>query len=1518
MSGLWPSPAAEVEQSGGPRRKRKRLRRLWRALVFTVIIVTVLWVVVARTGVTKSLVLPRIVEATGLDLDASSVVFSPDLRLVVRDAVVRLPGMPGAAAEFARVDRLEATVDWAGLLSGQGFGLARVEVFGPKIRVSQDRETGRLSVSAFEFDAPDRGETDFGELPLVTVRDAVIEIGEHERSGYWPLAAFEGDGEMLRSAETEDPRYVLRFELHPEGEPENAANAVGRLDERGLELTLSGMAIDAWEPAELPERLRSVLDQLQIAGDVRPNRISVSTSGELLVEVALDGVALNVPGTEVGTGPDGRQIQQRPLRLTAVTGALTIDGDRLSADIGGLADRLRYRVRFDTDGLRAQSAPFVVRLETEPFRLERDLRLLRFVPDVVNDRLEMFGKPTAEVRSLVWIVRGPLIPLAERRATGLEPVPMSLVERVESSDEIQLLGALEIRDGVAAYRGFPYRIRGMSGRFEFDRSELRIVGLEGVGHTGARLRVDGFIGPLGPTAEVSLDIRIEDAPLDEELNLALSPGRRKVIAELFDRDEHARLIERGLILPAERADELRAEAERLEVERAAWSGGGSAAAAERARIDSAIAEINAELARAPEFRLGGVFDADIRVHREQNDKSIWTRDIRPIIRDAGLVTKAFPMPLRSDGIAVRITDEIASIEPSMLRPLVGSGEVVLSAELELGGDPDDPPRVDISASGVEINDLLLHAVSRVGRQRLSIDAAETLNKLDLAGTLGCEAWFDQGDDGQLAYEVKVDIERANATPRRPRAEGEPRLLLSGVRGGVVIRRDEADIDLTMSAATVGGGLSPTPAGVRAELRATPGVPGVRLNAEIDADGADAALPVHQAIWVFAPTLAGRLDDLRTRFDPAGILDVRARIAGRVFADGFEPAVVSATSDRIEWLSATTPLGRVHLAESSGRVGIVSTGLPIIVTEGFSAKLIEPASAGARTAVGGPSAGIVRASGWLPIDPDAPWPATGVLGQPGMSVALRSTSIESRLVDALLRSRLSDDALVTLAELDLAGRFDASLVLTPAPAGTGSIDGDAARPWFRTAGRVTPRSLSFTRGGRRVSVDQMTGSLALDPGGGSFRGLSGVGDGWSFDIDGDWASVEGGAWSLDASGDVALDGLAPDAIALLPPAVVDVFGTLELAAEGPIRVRRGKLSWSQPVEGRAAVLTSGEVVAERLAMRLGLPVRELAGTIGFETWTADGGHGSRPEDGYRLDIAADRLRVSGLRMRSLSATVLSGATPGEVRVPRFTADAHGGRVTGSVNVGEAVGPARPYAIDLDMANVRLAPLLEDMRVSEAGGAAEGEGSASAGVWDRSEDRTRGTVTARLSLGGFVGQDVGREGRGEAIARGGAVLAVPLMMPLIEFSNLQLPSGSSFDTAEARFYIRDDRLTFEHLRMDAGSVSLVGFGTMTWPGSELDLRFASKTGQRWPVLSDLIEGVRDELLTTRVTGRLAEPAFSAESLPTTRRLLSALLGVPESEAGRRIRELEAEARRSRGRADPEAEDRVFERRDGGGDG
>lgn len=427
---------------------------------------------------------------------------------------------------------------------------------------------------------------------------------------------------------------------------------------------------------------------------------------------------------------------------------------------------------------------------------------------------------------------------------------------------------------------------------------------------------------------------------------------------------------------------------------------------------------------------------------------------------------------------------------------------------------------------------------------------------------------------------------------------------------------------------------------------------------------------------------------------------------------------------------------------------------------------------------------------------------------------------------------------------------------------------------------------LTANGQDLSFNSVEGTVLFEGTAGSIDHVVAIGDGYALGIDGQWAMDDSGFGvdlTIDTDGGIIESPLR----AVLPRVLDGVMTNLELGASAPIDVhglslsaqRIGTESMAFRVNGRADVFGGRATI--------GMPITQLDGSIDFVA------AGESGRVGYEIGLLADRLRAGSVRLHDGHVNIVGdAANPGVVLVPEIDAAMHGGRIAGSAQIRPTSDGGSRYWAEVHGSGVQAAPVFDDLLLPPGGL----EGPPLPGqetvrsAWDIDADYSRGVMIADLSMSGVVGDPDDRAGRGFVQISGGSVVALPGILNLIEASNLSLPVGSRLQDAEAEFYIDGNTLAFERISAMSRSIEILGYGTMDWLTRGVDLRFRSRSLNRIPILSSVLEGVRDELITTKMTGTPGNLSYSVEQFGATKRVINALLGRPETDHQRRLREVE----------------------------
>lgn len=1407
-----------------------------------------------QTPAAAWLVEPILASQTGMRVRTGSVRISPTGTVVITNGRLMAPGVPGVAGEVLRIDRVEARIDWSATLSGSP-GLKDVQLVGPELRLSQDVQTGVLNAAAFKLLS---GGGSAGATPTVQIKRGVIELGEHDGDRYTRLRRWN----ILGDIDPADASGVSAFsfaaipaEASAGGSASGSLSLAGTLGPDGVAASLDGLRLEDWPPTIVPSRLRELYARLGLSGRLLPTRFAIGNDGRVTVRMTLDGVDLNLPFNErydiAGAG--------ELLRMRQTRGTIEFGTDGLSADVNGLIDELRYDVALNYRGLTPDS-PFDARLTTR-FRMDERFRPRRFLPQKAIEKLDMFDNPSADVDAIVRVVR----------AAHGGPVSVE--------------GSADITNGAASYAKFRYPFSGISGSVSFTQDSVRFDGITGRGPTGATLAASGNFDGLGEDSRVVIDIQVRAVPIDQHLMAALTTGRRQLVEALFHPQRYQELLNDGLI-------------------RTPDGRGGS---------------------NAPVFAFGGAADVDLRLQRvpERPQDDRWTRDTVVRLDRAGLVPEHFPLPIVARGIQLRIADDDLSLTGGRYEGLTG-GEAWVQAEIDQdavrpGQDP--LPVVEINARGIPVDERLLAAIPGYRdppRPGQTVSLRSILDNLRVAGLVDCRAVIGPRSDGQLGYDVEASLENASARPNAdvpgapPSTPDEPDpLVLDGMNGIIYVTERLIVVDFRGVLQSPSRPLAPTPVTLLTQLtlperrgglgnvervggllpiEAGPPRPGPGLFATARADGLDLAMPLEHAAAVFSPELADRLASLRADRNPDGVVALRAELDGIV--GGHTETVLAI--DRVQSLSLEHEGVRHRIGPSRGTAELALGVMPRARFSGFRTPIVS----------GGVESGEISLNGDLPLvgTDDAVWYGS----TPMVRVGLRNGRVESPATAQIVTAFAGPDVGAWLTDRRVAGLFDLDLGLSPISNAPPRRLGDAGSytiPALSALGTLRPQSLALDLQSGRIEFASVEGRVLFEGLGGRVDALRASAPGLSATVDGPWTFEPGQGAGLDLKLELAGDRLNESVRTLLPGVLVGVMDRFAVNIDGPIQTQGLNIRASGLGTPASVVEVVGSAAVNNASAVIGLPVTELAGRINFDVRIDPDG------PAYKIDLEADRLRAGRMRIEHASAAILADATrPGVVLVPSIVGQLHGGRVAGSAQA-HTIGDETRFWVDVHASDVRAAPVFDDLLLPPeglVGPPLPGEETVRS-AWTVPDDFTRGLLDADVSITGVTGRPDRTTGRGIVRVSGGSVIALPGLINLVEVSNLRAPVGARLDLAEGEFFIDGTTMAFERLSASSSSIEILGHGTMDWVTQDLNLRFRSRSIRPVPIFSSMLEQIRDELITTRITGRPGDLQFSTETFGATRRLVRALIGERETEQERVMSSVEQASRAAKNR-DPSRESGV----------
>lgn len=1426
-----PSASPNTPAPSSPRRKKGKKR--W---VVLIVALGAAWWLGTRSPLVRWVVASRLAIATGLELTEGSVTIALSGHVAVTDAVIRAPEIEGPGGELLRVERLDASVSWGrllGLVHDGGPAVSQVMLIGPRLRLSQSTVDGSLNASAMKLQPSQGGGA--VDIPLVQIDHGAIELGEHggnrARDPYTTLKHIELNGRITPSVGESDG--LVRFVLVPDAadgapaDPKDEVTVTGTVRGSELSLEVGGVSLNDWQTSAMPGRLRSLAEMLDLKGKIGRTTFRYAPPPEggrpgIHAAVELIDVAVNLPVTEDAQVAESSAAPL--LRMSHVNGVLELSDAGATAQLVGSIEEVPYRVDLTYRGT-SRLSPFECTVLTENFKMEKGLRILRFVPPLVRERLADFSWPTGLVTSKVTVSRG-------------EPVG-------EKAAELSVTGEMSVKDAVSAFKRFPYEFKNLSGKVKFSDSRIDLMDIVGTSTAGATIHASGFIEPPTADAHCVIDVHVDDLKIDADVIRALSARRKAIPPVIFNEDHYKRMLAAGLL----------------------------------AAPDDTVAP-----AEVPRFGLDGLAKVHTVVTRPAGADTEWLENTDIDLERVTILPEWFPLPMIATGVKVRIGDDRMQVLDGEYRPLVGgTATACADVDYKLVIDPsrDGSPEVTVEAKDVPSGRLLNYAIGsaidRANRNNPLGSAGPRvrgiLDDLHAAGLVSglIRLYNDEKEVGHVA--AKVDIGPALLTPGYEGMSTEgvadaKQLEVASVGGSVTIQDREVLFDLhcaprVRSAAAIPGAEATPPAtegSVRVEGRSGPPQDGSGgesvFTCKAELNGIELSDPLNQIVGVFSPSAAKRWDALSKAYMPSG------RVSGVLgVAPGADGSAATITVNGFDRVSLGLGSPSTRLDETEGSIVIGPDGS--VTFNAFSAAM----------RAGNDNHGRIRASGTLhPAEGEGP-----AVPAADFKASLERARAEAPLLRTLAMQRLSDENGALLASMNPRGEFDA-LIDVKEGAGKGGVPG--------LVGTVRPRSMTVAMHGMDVPFSSLSGEVTFDAGGGQLRAVEGVSEKFSIRADGSWSKSEEGDTEIGVTITGASEGLPETLRALLPDSVRDVFKSIELDVGGKVElpVLQLQITQSQAAE-RQRLLAGGKVRMEGGKLTLGIGVTECNGGLDFRVSNTNP---SMPS-GFGIDARLDSFKLGGLGMRSGLVTVEGKPETGEIQIPSLTADCYGGKVAGKALVGRPGTSAREFQAEFSLAGVRFAPTLRDLTVANGKPLEENPPT--------DDDASRGLVDGQLSIGGRLDDPASRRGRGSANIAGPSVLRMPLVMPLIRFSNLQLPTDEPLDLAHATFYIDGPVMAFEDLSVFSKSVHIMGFGTMSWPDLALDLRFNSKAIRRIPVLNWLLEGIRDEILTTQVTGTLGKPDVASVPFDSTRKFFLRVFGSGISEQERRMLELGKEAEKAK---------------------
>ena len=307
---------------------------------------------------------------------------------------------------------------------------------------------------------------------------------------------------------------------------------------------------------------------------------------------------------------------------------------------------------------------------------------------------------------------------------------------------------------------------------------------------------------------------------------------------------------------------------------------------------------------------------------------------------------------------------------------------------------------------------------------------------------------------------------------------------------------------------------------------------------------------------------------------------------------------------------------------------------------------------------------------------------------------------------------------------------------------------------------------------------------------------------------------------------------------MPAALLAIVDGLKL--HGNLGLDIPKLSYRGSLNGTGDpdIDVTGTLTISGGSMDVGMPLTDAHGGMEFQAASRQG-----QLDSLAGAVTLDSVSLGGRAIRDLKLELLKPSGRDELHVDKVRAKVARGELAGNVLISfPDQGPTR-YNMNLVVRNADVKEL----------------------TGEKGQD-IRGELTASLALEGAWGEVGQRRGRGDVVVGGRQLYQIPLMLGLLQITNLSLPLGGPFTKGTARYSVDGTRVNFEQMDLRSDSMIVTGNGYLDFGTRKVSMTLTTDNaaGLKIPFINDLWQGARRELFRINVRGTVQAPKVEPTSM------------------------------------------------------
>jgi hypothetical protein len=401
--------------------------------------------------------------------------------------------------------------------------------------------------------------------------------------------------------------------------------------------------------------------------------------------------------------------------------------------------------------------------------------------------------------------------------------------------------------------------------------------------------------------------------------------------------------------------------------------------------------------------------------------------------------------------------------------------------------------------------------------------------------------------------------------------------------------------------------------------------------------------------------------------------------------------------------------------------------------------------------------------------------------------------------------------------------------------------------------IVPRGLSITPRVVPYRLDDLGGKVTLSEGTVTLHDLTGKHEGAKISLAGTGSLRDDGQWSLAIGGrDVPVD---EPLLRALPVTLSDLIRSVEMKGNVDFDLTKFVYRPAEPKTGdkpkpaTAPATTQSSPADIDFALRLvshgasldvGVPLSDVVGTATLEGQVLADEVG-KISGGFEIES----MKLAHRTVRSMKATINKPGAEPILRLQDMQAELAGGDLAGAVELHFGETTQAGYALELVLRGADVRELAGEM-----------------------ESQVSGELSASLSLSGRWNDARSRRGRGDVAVSGRNMYRIPMVLGLLQITNLSLPITKPFSNASSRYSLDGQRVTLETIQLRSDTMSMDGYGYIDFADKQVRLTLNTDDGNwdKLPIVGDLLRGAKQELLQIHVRGTLEEPKVEAKSFNT----------------------------------------------------